>query len=63
VTPSEVDTDAAPVYPAVLDDLLPGTRHHVEQYTNNPIEADHGQLKAPPTTRCADYKPIRPRKS
>jgi transposase-like protein len=45
VTPSEVVTDAAPVYPAVLDDLPPGTRHHVEQYANNPIEADHGQLK------------------
>jgi transposase-like protein len=45
VTPSEVVTDAAPVYPAVLDDLLPGTRHHVEQYANNPIEADHGQLE------------------
>ncbi len=38
-------TDRAPVYPAVLDDLLPGEWHHVEQYANNPIEADHGQLK------------------
>ena len=36
---------AAPVYPGVLDDLLPGAWHHVEQYANNPIEADHGQLK------------------
>ena len=38
-------TDAAPVYPAVLDELLPAAWHHVEQYANNPIEADHGQLK------------------
>ncbi|WSX88730.1 transposase [Micromonospora sp. NBC_00898] len=45
MTPSEVVTDAAPVYPAVLDDLVPSARHHVEQHANNPIEADHGQLK------------------
>jgi transposase-like protein len=43
--PSEVATDAAPVYPAVLDEVVPTTRHHVEQYANNPIEADHGHLK------------------
>jgi transposase-like protein len=45
VIPTEVVTDAAPVYPAVLDKLAPATWHHVEQYANNPIEADHGQLK------------------
>jgi transposase, IS6 family len=45
VIPSEVVTDAAPVYPGVLEELLPSARHHVEQYANNPIEADHGQLK------------------
>jgi transposase-like protein len=45
VTPSEVVTDAAPIYPAVLDELVPAAWHHVEQYANNPIEADHGQLK------------------
>ena len=45
VIPSEVVTDAAPVYPAVLDELVPGAWHHVEQYANNPIEADHAQLK------------------
>ena len=44
VIPSEVVTDAAPVYPAVLDELLPAAWHHVEQYANNPIEADPGQL-------------------
>ena len=43
--PSEVVTDAAPVYPAVLEELVPAAWHHVEQYANNPIEADHGQLK------------------
>ena len=29
----------------MLDELLPSAWHHVEQYANNPIEADHGQLK------------------
>jgi transposase-like protein len=45
VTPSEVVTDAAPVYPAVLDELIPSAWHHVERYVNNRIEADHSQLK------------------
>lgn len=45
VVPREVVTDAAPVYPAVLEELVPAAWHHVEQYANNPIEADHGQLK------------------
>ena len=44
-TPQEVITDAAPVYPCVLEELLPSAWHHVEQYANNPIEADHSQLK------------------
>jgi transposase-like protein len=45
ITPTEVVTDAAAVYPAVLDALIPSARHHVERYANNRIEADHGQLK------------------
>jgi len=45
VVPSEVITDAAPVYPAVLDELIPAARHHVERFANNPLEADHGRLK------------------
>jgi transposase-like protein len=45
VTPSEVVTDAARVYPGVLNELVPSARHHVEQHANNPIEADHSQLK------------------
>jgi transposase-like protein len=49
VTPSEVVTDAAPVSPAVLDEVLPSAWHHVEQYANNPIEAD-SQLKRPAAT-------------
>jgi transposase-like protein len=44
-TPGEVVTDAAAVYPGVLDELIPSAWHHVEQYANNPIEADHSRLK------------------
>ena len=46
VTPGEVTTDQAPVYPAVLEELLPAARHRTEQYGNNRIECDHGRLKA-----------------
>jgi IS6 family transposase len=52
-----VITDAAPVYPGVLDQLVPAAWHHVEQYANNPIETDHGKLKHR-RDRCAGYKLI-----
>jgi transposase, IS6 family len=45
VIPSEVVTDAAPVYPGVLAEQVPTAWHHVEQYANNRIEEDHSQLK------------------
>ena len=45
MTPIEVVTDAAPVHPGVLEKLVPSAWQHVEQYANNPIGADHGQLK------------------
>jgi transposase-like protein len=45
VTPAEVVSDAAPIYPTVLEELLPAAWHHVERHANNPIEADHSQLK------------------
>ena len=45
VMPTEVVTDANPVYPRVLDDLVPSAWHYVERHANNPIEADHSQLK------------------
>ena len=45
VKPSEVVTDAAPVYPSVLDELVPAAWHHVKRYANNRIEADHSRLK------------------
>jgi IS6 family transposase len=44
--PAEVSTDRAPAYPRVLDELLPSACHVVEQYANNPVEADHGRLKS-----------------
>jgi IS6 family transposase len=45
VRPTEVLTDASPVYPRVLDELVSSAWHHVERYANNRIEADHGRLK------------------
>jgi transposase-like protein len=44
VTPVEVVTDAAAVYPRVLDELVPAAWHHVERWANN-READHSRLK------------------
>ena len=44
--PVEVTTDRAAAYPRVLDELLPTALHVLEQYANNPIECDHGRLKA-----------------
>ena len=46
VTPVEVTTDQAPVYPAVLEELLSAVWHRTEQYANNRVECDHGRLKA-----------------
>ena len=45
-TPVEVVTDRAPVYPLVLEELLPAAWHCTEQYANNRVEADHGRVKA-----------------
>jgi IS6 family transposase len=44
--PAEVTTDRAPAYPRVLDELIPSALHTTERYANNPVEADHGRLKA-----------------
>jgi transposase-like protein len=61
VTPCEVVTDAAPVYPGVLDELIPRAWHHVERYANNPIEVDHSQLKHR-LGPIADYEPTKQHK-
>jgi transposase-like protein len=45
VNPTEVVTYAVAGYPAVLNELIPQAWHHLEQYANNPIEADHSRLK------------------
>jgi transposase, IS6 family len=44
--PAGVTTDRAPACPRVLDELLPSALHTVERYANNPVETDHGRLKA-----------------
>jgi transposase, IS6 family len=61
VVPAEVVTDAAPVYPPVLDELIPSAWHHVERDANNPVESDHAQLKRRlrPMRGCALTEPLR----
>ena len=44
--PAEVTTDRAPAYLRALDELIPSALPTMEQYANNPVEADHGRLKA-----------------
>jgi transposase-like protein len=46
VTPAEVTTDKAPIYPAVLEELLPAAWHRTDHYANNRVECDHARLKA-----------------
>jgi transposase, IS6 family len=46
VTPVEVATDHAPVYPGVLKQLVPRAWHRTDRYANNRVECDHGRLKA-----------------
>ena len=41
----EVTTDHAPVYPTLIDELLPAAWHRTDCYANNRVEADHGRLK------------------
>ena len=44
--PAEVTTDRAPAYLRVLDELVPAALHTVQRHAHNPVEADHGRLKA-----------------
>jgi transposase-like protein len=46
ISPVEVTTDRYRVYPRVLDELLPAAFHDTEAHANNPLETDHGRLKA-----------------
>jgi transposase-like protein len=39
VIPAKVVTDAAPVYPRVIDELIPSTWHHVERYETTASKA------------------------
>jgi transposase-like protein len=38
VTPVEVTTDQAPVYPVVLEELLPPAWHRTDRYAYNRVE-------------------------
>jgi hypothetical protein len=41
-----VSTERATAYPRVFDELIPSALHTFERNGNNPVEADHGRLKA-----------------
>ena len=61
VTPSEVVTDAAPVYPAVLDELVPRrgiTSSSTRTIRSRPITAS----SSAGSDRCAACRPIGPRR-
>lgn len=45
-TPTEAVTDRAPAYPRVIHELCPGATHERRKHANNPVECDHGRLKA-----------------
>jgi transposase, IS6 family len=42
IAPAEITTDQAPMYPAVLEDLLPAAWHRTDRYANNRVEATTG---------------------
>jgi transposase, IS6 family len=46
ISPIEVTTDRYRIYPRVLDEMLPAAFPDTEVDANNPIETDHGRLKA-----------------
>jgi len=46
ISPVEITTDRYRVYPRVIDELLLAAIHRTEVHANNPLEADHGRLKA-----------------
>jgi transposase, IS6 family len=46
ISPVEVTTDRYRIYPRVLDELLPAAFHDTDVHANNPLETDHGRLKA-----------------
>jgi hypothetical protein len=46
--PAEVTTDRVPACPRVLEELIPSAMHTVERHADNPVETDHGWLKARP---------------
>jgi hypothetical protein len=56
VLPTEVVTDAAPIYPGVLEELVPSAWHHAEQYANNSDGSRSRSAKTPAETdaRIAD---------
>ena len=44
--PADVVTDLAQALEHVIEELLPNAFHNPRRYANNPVECDHGRLKA-----------------
>jgi transposase-like protein len=44
--PYEVITDLAQALETVIEELIPDAFHNTDQYADNRVECDHGQLKA-----------------
>lgn len=56
--PSRSRPTGAPVYPRILDELVPSALHTVEGHANNPVEADYGRLKAAAANARAEAPPL-----
>ena len=41
-TPPRSSPTSQPIYPTVLEELVPAAWHHTDRYANNRIDADHG---------------------
>ena len=54
--PVEVVRDKAAALANVVEKLLPNVFHNTEQYANNRVDCDHGQLKAR-LRQCANSRP------
>jgi transposase-like protein len=58
ITPTEVTTDQAPVYPAVLEERLPAAWHRTDRYANNRVEGVVA-LRRPRACWSLDLRPVR----
>jgi transposase-like protein len=46
ISPIEITTDRYCLYPRLVDEMAPSAFHRTDVHANNPLETDHGRLKA-----------------